>query len=173
MRTEKPKTRNELLATIEHHWVALNLALDRLDPNRIAGQVDEQGWTVQDHLAHLAAWEQSVEAMLDHRPRADGLGVSQELYDGGDIEAINAAIQRQHQGLPLSQALLFLRRAHQQLMAAVEPLSEAELRTSYAAFYPPLGEGDDRPIMDIIYANTAEHFAEHLTWMEALAAGRE
>lgn len=166
---EKVDTRAELLAAIEHHWAALNLALDQLDPGRIAGKVDGEGWSVQDHLSHLAAWEQSVEALLNHRPRYEGLGVSRELYESGDIEAMNAAIQQQHRAMPFSQALLFLRRAHQQLMAAVEQLSETQMQQSYADFHPAEGAGDDRRIMDIIYGNTAYHFAEHLDWMKTLA----
>jgi len=47
----------------------------RLDPalnQRLAGlraAHDQQGWRVKDHLTHIAAWEQSLLALLEGRDR--------------------------------------------------------------------------------------------------------
>jgi hypothetical protein len=165
-------TKAELLADIERDWTKLNTALDRFTEAQLTTLTDEQGWTAKDHVIHLMAWERSVVTMLQGKPRYEGLGVAENLYLTEGFDAINAVIQARRQGLPLAEALAQLRQTHQQLLALLEPLTDQELQQSYRHFLPAEpGEGDDRLAIDVVYANSAAHFREHLDWIEELVAG--
>lgn len=166
---EHPITKSELLSDMERDWTALNTALDHLTETQITSPTDAQGWTVKDHLMHLVAWEQSVVDLLQGRPRHVALGVDEALYLAGDEDAINAAIQLRQVAVPLIEALARLHQTHQQLLAALQPLSDADLHLSYRHYLPDEpADGDGPPAIDVIANNSARHFAEHLPWIEAL-----
>jgi len=162
-------TKAELLADIERAWVALNTALDQLTETQMTTITDPQGWTVKDHIIHMAAWERSVVFFLQGKPRHAGLGVDEALYLSGSDDQINAAIFQQRKDLPLSGALALFRDVHQQLLNLLQPLTDAELHRPYRHYLPQEpGEGDGPLAINVIYGNSAGHFTEHLAWMEAL-----
>jgi hypothetical protein len=164
-------TKAELFADIEPAWAALNAVLDRLTPTQMTAFTDAQGWTVKDHLIHLAAWERSMVFFLQGQPLHIGLGVDETLYLDleGDDDDINAAIQQQRQDLPLAEALGQFRDAHGQLMKLLGPLTDADLQKPYRHYLPnEPGDGDGPSAINLIYGNTAHHFREHLAWIEAL-----
>lgn len=160
-------TKAELLATIEPAWAALNAALDRLTDIQKTTIKDAQGWTVKDHLIHLAAWERSVVFFLKGRPRHAGLGVDQALYEIGSFDDINAAIFEQRKEIPLAEAVAQFRDIHRHLIQVLQPLADADLHKPYRHYLPD-ELGDDRSAIDVIYGNTTGHFEEHLNWIETL-----
>ena len=164
-------TKAEFLAEVERSWAAFNAAIDRLSESQLTGAQDEQGWTVKDHLAHLAAWERSTISFLEGKPRHEGLGVEASVYLSGDFDAINDLIYRQHKSLPLPQVMAALQDTHQELLAAIEPLTVEDLRQPYHHFQPDQ-PNDERTAMQVIYENTIEHYDEHLGWIEALLGSR-
>jgi hypothetical protein len=167
--TEQPiTTKVDLLAEIERTWPVLNTALDRLTPPQLT-ITDAQGWTVKDHVVHIAAWERSVVFLLQGQPRHEGLGVAEALYEQDDVDAINAAIQQQHAELSFAGALEQLRSVHGQIMALLDTLSDADLQQPYRHYLPDEpGEGEGPPVINVIYGNTADHFREHQEWIDAL-----
>jgi hypothetical protein len=159
-----------LLSEIEPAWNNLNACLDRLSVAQMTTRHDDHGWTIKDHIIHMAAWERSVVFLLQGQPRHAGLGVDEALYLNGDEDAINAVIQQQHRDLPLDQARAELRGVHQQLMDLLAPMSDEQLLKPYNAYLPDEpGEGDGGPVIFKIYGNTADHFRQHQVWIEALA----
>jgi len=166
--TKRPvNTKAELLATIEPAWVTLNAALDRLTDRQKTTIRDAQGWTVKDHIIHLAAWERSVVSFLQGQPRHAGLGVDEALYMNGSGDDINAAIFHERQEMPLVEAVAQFRNVHRQLMQLLAPLTDADLHKPYREYLPD-ELGDDRIAIDVIYSNTTGHFGEHLDWIETL-----
>jgi tRNA(adenine34) deaminase len=166
---ERPvNTKAELLAGMQTSWDRLNLALDRLSAHQLAGVRDAQGWAVKDHLVHLAVWERSNLSFLRGQPRRTGLGVEREVYQRGDFDEINAVIFQQHKDLPLAEALALFREVHRQMLRALEPLSDADLLKAYGEYLPE-ESGDARLAIDVVCANTTDHYDEHLEWIEALA----
>ncbi len=166
-------TKAELLANIERDWAALTAALARLGEAQLTTLRDAQGWTVKDHLIHLTAWERSVVFFLQGQPRHVGLDVDESLYLTGNDDAINDAIYQRTQHLSLTDALAQFREVHWQLLALVEPLTDADLQKPYRHYLPEEpGEGEGPPALNVIYGNSAHHFMEHLAWIETLA-GRE
>ena len=162
----------ELLREIDGAWSALNGALDKLTPEQMTEIRDPEGWAVKDHLAHMAAWERSVAVFLQGRPRYEGLGVSEELYERGDDDEINAAIQAARKDVPLEEALAELRGVHAQMMGVIETLNDDDMMKANSDFQPEsAGERDERPVVGMIYSNTANHFREHQGWIESLVVG--
>ncbi len=162
-------TKAELVDEIERAWTAFTAALERWTETQLITIRDPQGWTVKDHLVHLAYWERSAVFFLAGRPRHTALGVTEELYLKGSDDEINAAIFQAHQALPWAEAMAQLRAVQRQLMSVLGPLTDADLQKRYRAYLPdePV-DGDGPPAVNVVYGNSAGHFAEHLAWIEEL-----
>lgn len=166
---ETRHTKAELTGEIENAWTSLNAALDQLTEAQMTKIRDAEGWTVKDHLVHMMVWERSVVVLLQGQPRHAGLDIDEQLYLSGDEDAINAAIQEQRKDVSLSEALSELREVHRQLLSLIEPLTNDELYKANSDFQPEAsGERDERPVIGLIYGNTANHFREHQEWIESL-----
>ena len=162
-------TKAELLADIERAWVALNATLARLTEAQMTTFTDPQGWTVKDHVIHMTAWERSVVFFLQGKPRHAGLDVDEALYLKGSDDEINAAIFQQRKDLPLREAFAQFRDVHRQMLNLLQPLTDADLHKPYRQYLPDEpGEGEGPLAINVIGSNSAEHFTEHLAWMEAL-----
>jgi hypothetical protein len=165
-----PTTKAELLADLDRTWADLSATLDRLTSAQMTGNHDAAGWTVKDHITHLIAWERSVLVFLHGEPRHVALGIDEAIYLGeDDEEQINTAIAQAYKDMPLDEALATLRNLHYDLVGALEPLTDADLQLPYRHYLPAEpGEGDGPPAMDVVYGNSANHYTEHLPWIQAL-----
>jgi hypothetical protein len=171
MTKRQVSTKTELVADIEQGWTRLNAALDRLTPAQLTTIKDAQGWTVKDHIIHLTHWERSVVFFLQRQPRYRGLGVPETLYWDGSDDDINVVIHEQTSTLPPGEALSQFYETHRQLLKLLEPLTDLDLQKTYREYLPDEpSDGDGPPALDVIYGNTAHHFAEHLGWIEALVS---
>ena len=169
MSEESELTKAELMEKIDSTWTALQDALDRLDEIQLTMAKDNAGWAVKDHIYHLAAWERSVVYLLQGQPRYAGLEVDEALYRDGSYDEINAAIFQRGANLPAEEARAQLGDVHGQMMALLEELSETDLCKPYGDYLPAEGEGGPA-VINLVNGNTADHFAEHLGWIEALAS---
>jgi len=169
MTERRVTTKAELLLAIEETWMTLNAALERLTETQMTTPQDAHGWTVKDHLIHLTFWERSAVFFLQRQPRHQGLGVEEALYLTGTDDEINASIRQQHQATSLRETLAEFRSTHQQLLKVLQPLTDEELQKPYRHYLPAEpGEGDGPAALQVIYGNSAHHFAEHLPWIAAL-----
>jgi hypothetical protein len=166
MTNQRIASKTDLLASIEPAWAALNATLESLSVSQLTMIMDVQGWTVKDHIIHLTAWERSVVFLLKGQPRSAGLGVDPALFQTGSFDDINAVIFQQCKGMPLTEALAQFQEVHRQLMQLLQSLTDADLHQPYCHYVP--AEHDDRSAMEVVYADTAGHFAEHLNWIETL-----
>lgn len=165
-----PRDMAGMIARLNDDYAALTALLDGWTEARQTGPTDAQGWTVKDHITHLAAWERSMVALFNGRPRHEGLGVSAALYQRADIDAINAAICEQHKDASLAEARALLADAHRQTLAALDSLTFDDLFKPYAHFLPDEpGNDDGSPIIGRLRGNTFGHYAEHRPWMTAIA----
>jgi hypothetical protein len=152
--------REVLLETLRHH-----------DDWHITECRNADDWNAIDHVTHLTAWERSMVFLLTGRPRHLGLGVPEDLYLSHDLDAINAAIRDQHQGLSLAEALSAFDDVHQEMLDTMSGLTKADLERPYAAYLPD-EPGEDRsdPVWTYIAGNTLFHYDEHRGWLEATIA---
>ncbi len=164
-------TKADLVHEIDDAWSTLTAALDGLTETQMTEVRDAAGWAVTDHLVHIAAWERSVVVFLQGMPRHEGLGIDTHLYQTGDEDAINAAIQRQRQDVLAAEAVAELRAVHADLLRLLASLSDDDLYRASSTYQPAeVGERDERPIIGMIYSNTANHFREHHAWITRLVA---
>jgi len=170
MTTKEITTKAELLSAIAENWMTLQAALIKLSAAQLTTIHDAQGWSVKDHINHMLYWERSVLFFLQGKARHAGLDVDEAIYLTDDEDEINNAIFQKHKDLPLTEALARFGEVHQQLVTELQPLSDADLQKRYRAYLPDEpGKGDGPPALNVVYGNSAHHFAEHLAWIEALA----
>lgn len=127
------------------------------------------GWTIKDHLVHLAAWERSALALLQRRPRHGGLGIDEATYAAHDVDRVNDAIFRANRDRPLADVLRDLQETHTQTRSLLERLSPEDLAQSYSQYLPEPGDetAPQRPVRDWVVGNTYAHFDEHRDWITA------
>ena len=160
-----PREKGQLLTRIREARAALDRTVDRLSEAQLTARGPD-GWSGKDHLAHLAAWEGKIVAVMEGRPAHEGLGLDEATYRGANIDEINAHLHERARARPLPDVLAAFRRTHERLLVALEALPEAELTRPYQS----ADAGD--VLADGIAGNTYEHYEEHRAAIEALAAPR-
>jgi len=134
-----------------------------------ASKRDQAGWSVKDHVAHLAVWEDSVTILFRGGRRHEALGVDEPLLTAGSFDEINEVIRARLEGSTLQEAIRTLEGAHKQLMGHLRTLRDADLNAKAREFFPQAPANDDRPLTSLIWDNTGGHFTAHLEWMRDLA----
>ena len=159
----------DLLAHIERDWTAINKLFDSLTESQLTDIRNPDGWSIKDHIAHLTAWENSSVYFLRHIPRHEGLGISEAIYLNDDIDETNDAIFRLHKDESLADVRERFQEVHKQLLALLEPLTDADLEKPYAYYLPDEpGEDEGPPAMRVVYGNTTHHYREHQPWIEEM-----
>ena len=152
------------MARIEAGWKKLGELVNQVEDAAGLNNVGSDGWTVKDHLAHVAAWEHSLLALLEGRDRAGAMGLNEPLEE---IDSVNEAIRKLHAADTADEALGYFRDSHAQLMAAMAKLDDADLQKPYSHYQP--SEADEkRPVVGWVAGNTYEHYAEHIDWMNQI-----
>jgi hypothetical protein len=157
---------NQEIEPIEKGWSALTTLVDSLGPGDLELKGNGQ-WAVKDHLAHIAAWELSLIALLDGHDRLKAMGVP----DAADnTDAVNEAVWLLHRHETGDQLLAFSRDTHAAMLRRLEAMSDADLRRSYNHYQPndPRDPGDDRAVVEWVAGNTYDHYAEHVGWIDQL-----
>src|SRR5260370_13002097 len=114
------------MARIEAGWKQLGELVNQVEDAAGLNKVGADGWTVKDHLAHVAAWEHSLLALLEGRDRAGAMGLSEPLEE---IDSINEAIRKLHATDTAEEALGYFRYSHSQLMPTIANPDETTLDT--------------------------------------------
>lgn len=162
-------TKQELLQSIGRSWNGLTKALEQLTTEQLTAVKDHQGWSVQDHIAHLTVWEQSVQGVLQGQERHQALGVDEAAYLARDFDKMNEQIYQEQKNQPLNSVIDHFFAVHSDFVTQIEALTETELSRPFRHYLPQdTRDDDDRPLIDLIYGNTAGHYDDHLEWIEAL-----
>ncbi|HEX2906953.1 MAG TPA: ClbS/DfsB family four-helix bundle protein [Phototrophicaceae bacterium] len=162
-------TKTNLLAQMQTGWENFNAYIKTLDAAQLTTLTDAAGWTVKDHLAHLATWEDGTYGVLQSECHWERMGVSQEAWTSGGWDPTNAAIYQQHLAKSLAEVQQLLAANHQRLVEKIQTLTEADLQRPYNTYQP--GTTWEAPIVELIAASTYQHYAEHQPWIEAIAQG--
>ncbi len=171
--TGTPPTRDELIAGLNTAWDELQATISELGPARLTVPTDPNGWTGQDHLDHIAAWERSMTALFRGRPRHEGLGIDARTYFTDDIDTINAAIRETTRGRSLEATIEDLTTTHTDFTSIVAGLTDDQLLLPYAHYLPDEpGEPDPSPIAWRVQGNGGEHIREHLGYIREIARGQ-
>lgn len=157
----------ELLERIGRSWDGLRGTIGGLEDERLAAPGPD-GWSIKDHLAHIAAWEEYLLAVLDGTDPAAALGVEAAT----DTDGANEIIRRRYAPMPAAEVRRLLGDAHARTVRRIEALGDQGLSLPYSHYQPgSTREGRDQPIAGWVLGNTGEHFDEHRSWILAALAG--
>jgi hypothetical protein len=174
--SEQPTpTKGELRGQMDAGLAAFLAALDGLDADQLDGPRDAAGWTVRDHLVHLAIWAEGIAALLRREDRwaAMGLAMDNPASDDLDYDALNEAIRQQHLGMTPAEARAWVVAAHDRVASALDGPGDDELKLPYDRFVAPFTADTGHPIWGYVAGNTFDHYQEHLPWLSSIAEGRE
>jgi hypothetical protein len=161
--SEAPGDKEELLARIRREWDALELVVEQLGPEQMAVP-GEEGWSIKDNLAHLAAWERFLHlhylgAMAAH----EAMAIDEEAYQGIDEDGLNAILFQRNRQRSSREVLVEFRQTHEQAMAYLERLPFEDLLKPRLA-----GDPESGALLRSVSGNTYEHFLEHRLTIESM-----
>jgi len=162
-----PASKAELCALIADGWDQLEQAIAGIAPTALEERQGD-GWSLMDHLAHVAAWERATTALLEGRPRHQAMGVDEAVYLSGDDDTINAALWSLHVDKPGASTLAELRAAHAQLVAVLDHLSEEALQRTRSEALPSEPDDSPEPLLTRLVGSTYAHYVEHAAHVREL-----
>ncbi len=159
-------------ATVREHirraWDELQQVVGSLDDDRLAAPGPD-GWSIKDHLAHLADWEEYLVAMVDGRRPDEALGLD---LSATTTDEVNAQLQRRHVDRSPADVRSRLREVHARTVARLGELDDSDLARPLSAYLPWTTSADrEGPIVDRVTGNTCEHYDEHRAWIKEMLAG--
>jgi len=161
-----PRDKTELLERIHRSRTDLEEMLRSLSEAQLTAPGAE-GWSIKDHLAHLATWELGIAELLRRRPRFAAMRVEEAVSQGKSEEEVNDLIYQRHAGLALSQVMDEFQTAHRQMLETLEALDDGDLFKPYASFVPDGSDKRQDPVINWIISNTYAHFEEHKGYIRA------
>ncbi len=159
-----PKDKAELIRRIQAAREELEDTIRPLSAEELVRSGPDGGWSVLDHLIHLAEWRWKLLAMIQGRAGYEGLGIDAQTYQTAGLDGINAILQERSRQRPAAEILAEFRRAHQVVLKAIERMEEADLQRVYDLTDPT----DTTRLIEGIIANTYGHDLEHLGWIREL-----
>ena len=171
MSNKYPKlSKKELVAKMNEGLAQFLTFIDELSEEQMLEPKDVVGWNVRDHLTHLAAWAEGIVALLCREDRWAAMGLTMENFSGNehDFDAINEQIVVQHRHLSPLEARAWLVAAHERVVAALVPLTEADLELAYDRFVAPFTSNGGRPVWSYVAGNTFGHYREHTDWIDKI-----
>src|SRR5919201_6231085 len=140
-----------LLRRIGQGYRGLRSSLEALPRERFADRL-ATGWSLNDNLAHLAAWEETVPTRV---ARVLANGEDPKLYD--EIDAFNARAAADAKGKTTDELFARWAAAHERVLETVRGLP------------------DDAPslALDVVEWNTTGHYPDHFADIGAAVRGSE
>lgn len=163
-----PTNRSDLLHAIQATRAGLLSAIDAVPVDRREEPLPS-GLSVKDLLAHIAFWERSLLDWLE-AAAASRIAASRPYKVDAEVDAINARVLAQHQSQSWEVIWFDFEDVHRRALAVIEQLSEADIFDP-ARSLALIGD-DAHTLFDHIYAETAEHFAEHAAEIKTWLAGQ-
>ncbi|HEX6292237.1 MAG TPA: ClbS/DfsB family four-helix bundle protein [Herpetosiphonaceae bacterium] len=166
-------TKHALRAEMDASLTQFLAVIDALSDDDLLIPHDDAGWSVRDHLTHLAVWADGIAALLRRDDRWAAMGLVLDPADDTEPEydVLNAQIQRQHHHLTPAAARAQLVAAHERVAAAVDALADSDLSAPYEHFVAPFTGQEGSLIYEYILGNTAHHYDEHTPWIIAIVQG--
>jgi hypothetical protein len=168
---DTPTTMAELRECISSSYAALEHTIEQLSDEQLTAPIDGS-WSAKDLLAHIAAWEQvTIHFHVGDRSFEEVTRLTSVPYATTSVDQINEAFYQRDRDIPLAQVLQSFRSSHQELLAMLDRMSEADLFKPYT----PAGRGTGQ-LIEWVIGDSYEHYDEHCATMERLlgaqAAGR-
>ena len=151
-----PETAAAALTRFENAFAELDKTVQTLSERELTESRDPAGWSVKDHLMHVAVWEQALLAKLDGRARHEALGLDASTEGSEDWDGLNAKIFGSTRHMPLREVLEALRTTHATTRGHLVTLSKGSAT-------PATAEGF---LADV--PSYADHYDQHHGWIKEL-----
>ncbi len=149
-------TRDELLNRIRQSHVDFATALAGIPDDVMVTRPVVDWWTLKDVMGHVAMWERVAIQFVEDYQR-DGMPASLGLKDDAAVDEYNKRGAALRQDYSLARVRAEFDAAQRDLVAAVEPLSDAQLNAPLPAPW-----GDGVTLERLIAWNSYEHTPEHI-----------
>ena len=156
--------RGDLLDRTRTKWVELNDVVSRLSEDRMLSGPGE-AWSGKDQLAHIAMWQRIALARITGADEDALVGWTPEESATKDIDQVNERIRELSADRLLTDVRREFEDSHNELVAAVEGMSQGDLDRLRLPDQPDRGT-----FAQMIAENTYEHYEEHIPLLQALAA---
>jgi hypothetical protein len=161
--TDTPTTKAELLDRINSSYAALEQTIAQLSDKQLTIPIDGS-WSAKDLLAHITAWGQvMMHFHVGDRSFEDVTKLTSVPYPTTPVDQINEAFYARDRDIPLAQVLQSFRSSHQELLAMLGSMPEADLFKPYT----PPGRGTGQ-LIEWIIGDSYDHYDEHRATMEHL-----
>lgn len=161
--SDHPNNKAELLERIGSSYAALEAAIGRLDADQLTAPIDGT-WSAKDMLAHLTAWEQIMLRFHVGGQPFEQVTQLSVAYASTPVDAINEALYQRDRTRTLDEVLAAFRRSHQDLLAALAGMSDADLQRDYTP--PGRDASSTGKLIDWVIGDTYEHYDEHCETIE-------
>jgi uncharacterized protein (TIGR03083 family) len=158
-----------LLAQVQQGFDGLQAWLAALSPAQLTERTDAAGWSVKDHVMHLAMWEKGVVGLFNGEVRYEAMGLDKDAWTSGDFDRMNARLREGYKAMTLDEVLQAFRETHTTLVGQVERLSDDALNQPYRDYQPE--STSETPIYQTVMSDTFKHYDEHRPWIEAIVRG--
>ena len=169
--SDAPVAKPDILALIRARWEVLQTLVRSLSPADLEQPLGD-GWSAKVHLAHIAAWEVSLAALLQKQDRAAAMGVAAAVWATDDVDAINQAIAERAAAQPVDSVLAAANQSHTDVVALLAAMSQEDFERPYAHYQPADSEVNPAPVVGWVHGDTWEHYDEHIGWLEGGLSAR-
>ncbi len=148
--------KNQLLTELEQEWANIERHCAGLSETEMLSPGAQGDWSVKDILVHLSAWEKYLLDRLGYVMTGQHpLYPAMTSWD--DVHRFNARVYEDNKDRPLPSVVIEFRSLYRGVMTVLEALDEEYLTKPYSYDFPD----DGLNLLQLIRANTSEHFREH------------
>ena len=159
-------TKSELLANIRDERAALDEIVVAISDDVLEVAGPDGGWSVKDHLSHIAAWERMIVAHLSDGSDAAIAGMAPDVYERASLDRINSHLYELHRDDLVAAVRVEFAAAHAAIVAFIKAMPESRLGDVYWDDDP-----SGRTVLAKISGDTYLHYREHAGWIAELVAG--
>ncbi|GHO74003.1 hypothetical protein KSD_17740 [Ktedonobacter sp. SOSP1-85] len=139
---------------------------ERMTQSGFAGK-----WSLKDVIAHIAVYEEWTANEIQRARRGEQPEWDPELTGGNDDER-NARLYEQQRGRTLADTLAFSWRAYQQLVEAIQALSNEDFNSTDGLGGRLHSFWVGRPLWEGLVGNAYQHYREHSPDLKAWLDGQ-
>lgn len=150
-------TRDDLLRENEAMHRRIVALVAGADDARLTAPAPGGGWSVKDHLGHLADWQQYAADLLT------GAATPRNIHGDAEMDRLNAEIAAATGARSLAEVRARLQSSYEALRGQVDRLDDTALEAA-----PPYARDWDRKLWEHIAGNGFDHYQEHAEAIEAL-----
>ncbi len=157
---------DEVLEQVHAARAEIESIIDELSKEQMTQATDDGGWSIKDHLAHIAEWQRRGLGVIEGRAAWESLGIDRETYRQLDIDGVNQIIYERNKDRPLAEVLTDFRKMQERVILTLEQMNEDDLDRSIPT---DMEEVTYRRIGDIVLGNFSGHDSDHVEDIRLLA----